>query len=194
MPSVGPATIPSLCQWTSYSSSDLHHSLCQWTWRHTTQPSCKCHLDLSCILSREDAFTQLFNGRVNHAPLTCPKGKHRSSCRGYCDPNGVHPKQRISEFSGEELTVSAGKLFCRACCECVWLKHSIIFNHIKSTKHAEGKKRLLQKEATEVDIAVTLKQHDADTHHKGETLPEEQVGIRYKLQRHFCKQECLYLN
>lgn len=49
-------------------------------------------------------------------------------------------------------------------------KHSIILNHRKSTKHAEGKMWLLQKEATEVDIAVAMKQHDADTHCKGETL------------------------
>jgi len=56
----------------------------------------------------------------------------------------------------------------------VGTKHSIILNHRKSTKHAEGKMWLLRKEATEVDIAVAMKQHDADTHRKGETLPEEQ--------------------
>ena len=54
--------------------------------------------------------------------------------------------------------------------KCAGLKRSIVFNHIKSTKHADGKKRLLQKEATEVDIDVELKQHDADTHRKGKTL------------------------
>ena len=65
------------------------------------------------------------------------------------------------------------------------LKHSIILNHIKSTKHVEDKKPLLRKEATKVDTAVVLKQHDADTHSKGDTLPEEQCVYRASVTKAF---------
>ena len=51
------------------------------------------------------------------------------------------------------------------------IKRSIVLNHIKSSKHNDGKKWLLRKEATEADIAVAMKQHNADTHCEGETLP-----------------------
>ena len=100
-----------------------------------------------------------------------PKGKRRSASRGYCDPKSVSPLQRVREFPGEELTVSACKLFCRACRGCLGLKRSVILSHMKSAKHDEGKKRLLQKEAKELDIATAMKKHDEETHRKGETLP-----------------------
>ncbi len=116
-----------------------------------------------------------------------PKGKRRSSSRGYCDPKSVEPRQRVSEFPDEELTVSGGKLFCRACRECVGTKRSIVSNHVKSAKHAEGKKRLLRKEATEMDIAAAMKQHDASTHSKGETLPEEQRVYRARVTKAFLR-------
>ena len=54
-----------------------------------------------------------------------PKGKRRSSSRGNSDPKSVSPQQRLSEFPDEELSVSAGKLFCRACRECVGVIFSI---------------------------------------------------------------------
>ena len=73
----------------------------------------------------------------------------------------------------------------RACHECVGIKRSIALNHIKSSKHDEGKKRLLQKEATKVDIAVVMKQHDADTHCKEETLPGELHVNRVRVMKAF---------
>ena len=45
-------------------------------------------------------------------------------------------------------------------------------NHMKSTKHLEGKKKLKTKQAGEVDLALVSKKHDAETHRKGETLLE----------------------
>ena len=33
------------------------------------------------------------------------------------DPKSVSTAQRVREFDGGQLTVSAGKLFCKACCE-----------------------------------------------------------------------------
>ena len=51
---------------------------------------------------------------VNPPP---PKGKKRSSgqaLKAAYVPKGITPSQRVSEFPGEQLVVSAGKLFCRA--------------------------------------------------------------------------------
>ena len=67
------------------------------------------------------------------------------------------------------------------------IKHSIVSNHVKSTKHAESKKRLLKKEAREVDIAVAMKQYDDATHRKGETLPEEQRVYRVRVMKSFLR-------
>lgn len=47
----------------------------------------------------------------------------------------------------EEWSVSASKLFCRACHECVAVKHSIVSHQVKSTEPIDSKKWLLQKEA-----------------------------------------------
>ena len=65
------------------------------------------------------------------------------------------------------------------------IKRSIALNHIKLSKHDEGKKRLLRKEATEVDIAVVMKQHDSDTHCKEETLPGELHVNRVRVMKAF---------
>ena len=67
------------------------------------------------------------------------------------------------------------------------MKRSIVSNHVKSTKHVEGKKWLLQKEAREVDIAVAMKQNDDATHRKGETLAEEQRVYRVRVMKAFLK-------
>lgn len=39
---------------------------------------------------------------------------------------------------------------------CVGIKHGIVSNHVKFTRHVESKKWLLQKEAREVDKAVAM--------------------------------------
>ena len=64
-----------------------------------------------------------------------PVGKKRSSGRRCFNDPKVQPSQRIKEFPEEELTASAGRLFCKACRETLCLKRSTIFNHVKSTKH-----------------------------------------------------------
>ena len=69
--------------------------------------------------------------------------------------------------------MSAGKLFCTTCREELGLKRFVIQDHIKSAKHADGKKRLERKEARE-DISEALRKHDQAVHQKGETLPESQ--------------------
>ena len=118
---------------------------------------------------------------VNSAP---PVGKKRSSgqaLKAPYVPKGITPSQRASEFPEEQLVVSGGKLFCKACKEILCLKRSVILNHIKSSKHKDGKQALTTKQAREIDLARALERHDAQTHRKGETLPEEQKVYRAKV-------------
>ena len=61
--------------------------------------------------------------------------------------------QRVKQYPGEQLDISAGKLFCKACREELSLKSSSVANHVKSAKHVDGKKRLASKQAHEQDIA-----------------------------------------
>jgi len=57
---------------------------------------------------------------VNSVP---PKGKKRASGQVFkAPPKGITPSQRASKFPGEQLVVSAGTLFCRACKETLCLK------------------------------------------------------------------------
>ena len=118
---------------------------------------------------------------VNAAP---PTGKKRSSglaLKASYVPKGITPSQRASEFPREQLVVSAGKLFCKACKEILCLKRSVIQNHVKSSKHQDGKQTLTTKEKKERDLAQALERHDQETHRKGETLPEEQKVYRARV-------------
>ena len=62
--------------------------------------------------------------------------------------------------------------FCRklASREGVGVKRSIVLNHVNSTEHIKSKKRLLQKEAIEVDIVVAMKQYDDATYSSHSTV------------------------
>ena len=57
----------------------------------------------------------------------------------------------------------------------------MILNHIKSSKHKDGKQVLTTKQARERDLALALEKHNAETHHKGQTLPEEQKVYRARV-------------
>lgn len=111
-----------------------------------------------------------------------PIGKKRSTTavRKF-DPKSVRPSDRVSEFPGEHLSQSAGRLFCKACREDVAVKRSVVVNHIKSKKHEESKERLARKESRERDIAESLRVHDNKTHRRGETLPEAQKVYRARV-------------
>ena len=95
-------------------------------------------------------------------------GSHRKK-RPFCstDPKSVTPVSRVREFPNENLTVSAGKLFCSARREEVSLKRSIISNHIASAKHKQSKTKLVRKERRERDIAGALAIYDEYTHPRG---------------------------
>ena len=82
----------------------------------TKEPVVQSFLDrlkppTSSILSRKRS--------VHYNP---PKGKKRCSGTHKNDPKSVSPAKRVSEFSGEHLIVSAGRLFCNACRETLSLK------------------------------------------------------------------------
>ena len=113
-----------------------------------------------------------------------PSGKKRSSGQaltaGYV-PKSISPTQRAREFPDEPLVESGGKLFCRAYRETLCVKRSVVSNHVKSSKHDEGKKKLKTKQAREADLALALEKHDSETHRKGETLPESQKVYRAKV-------------
>lgn len=116
-----------------------------------------------------------------------PLGKRK--CRGglSSDPKGVSPTQRVKEFAEENLTVSAGQLFCLACREELSLKRSIINNHVLSAKHQNSKKRLKTKEAKEQTIVESLRKYNTAIHPRGETLPESQQVYRIKVVQAFLR-------
>ena len=57
----------------------------------------------------------------------------------------------------------------------------MVQNHIRSSKHEEGKKNLKMKETREADLALALEKHDHETHRKRETLPEAQKVYRARV-------------
>ena len=131
--------------------------------------------------------SQLARKRKTHS--NPPIGIKRKTTTGKADyePKNVTPKSRVSEFPGENLTVSAGYLFCSACRESVSLKKSIIKLHLNSQKHKTSKAKLLDKEAKQRSIAELLKQYDKEHHPKGESLPENVRVYRIIVVKSFLK-------
>ena len=101
------------------------------------------------------------------------------------DLKTIRPEKRVRDYPNEPLTVSTGKLFCRGCREELRIKSSSVRNHLRSSKHLEGKKRLDRKEAREQDIAQALERYNSERHPRGETLPESQQVFRVKVVRTF---------
>jgi hypothetical protein len=66
-------------------------------------------------------------------------------------------------------------------------KSSTVKNHIRSTKHADAKKKLRMKEAREKDTAIALKAHNSTDHLEGENLPEAQQVLRVRIVTAFLK-------
>ena len=114
-----------------------------------------------------------------------PCGKCRSRGVVNTELKTVKPEKRVKEHLNEPLTVSNGKLFCRGCREELCLKSSSLKNHLSSSKHLEGKKRLDRKEAGKHDIAQALKQYNSEWHSQGETLPESQQVYQVKVVQTF---------
>jgi len=79
----------------------------------------------------------------------CGKRRSRAHAHAETDLKTIRPEKRVREYPSEPLTVSNGKRFCRGCREELCLKSSSLKNHLSSSKHLEGKKRLGKKEACE---------------------------------------------
>ena len=103
------------------------------------------------------------------------------------EPKSITPSSRVREFPDENLTVSAGNLFCSACREPISLKKSIIKLHLDSQKHKTSKGKLLVKEAKQRNIAELLKKYDKEHHPKGETLPNNVHVYRVTVVKSFLK-------
>ena len=115
-----------------------------------------------------------------------PAGRKRAlHSNSQSNPKTIKPQQRVTEYSKEPFTVATGKLFCQGCREELPLKKSSIEYHLKSTKHANGKKKLQQRNVKDSDIAQSLQRYNAEAHGRGETLPEQQQVFRVKVVKTF---------
>ena len=117
-------------------------------------------------------------------------GKHkkvRTSSSTSSEPKSVKAVDRVRKYPNEQLNVSAGKLFCKACREELSLKSSSLSNHLKSQKNKDGKKRLENKEASERDIAKELAVYSKKTHIVGETIAESTQVFRVKILSTFLR-------
>ena len=113
--------------------------------------------------------------------------KARSSSSSASEPKNIQPQQRLKQYPNEPFDISAGKLFCKACREELSLKSSSLSNHIKSSKHRDGKVRLEKKEIRERDISKQLSHYNQQAHLIGETLPQATQVYRVKVVTAFLR-------
>jgi len=73
------------------------------------------------------------------------------------------------------------RLFCKACCEPLALKKSVIDHHIASQKHLKTKEKAASRVKHDPDIGESLKLYDRTTHPVGETLLDETRIYRVRL-------------
>ena len=114
---------------------------------------------VNSLLSRLHRPTSSELSRKRVIDRNPPKGKKRlKGPNRRSDPKSVTPEQRLkdSRYANECVTVSMGKLFCRACREELSVKSSLINNHIKSNKHIAGKKHLEKRNKKDVEIVEPM--------------------------------------
>ena len=134
------------------------------------------------LLDRLRAPKQSELGRKRKVAMNLPSNRTiRKAPKTYANPKKVNAQQRVREFPGQSLKVSAGKLFCIACHEEVGLKKSIISRHMTSVKHINGKMKLADEVKREKDRVDSLHAYDLEVHPKGQTLPYEQRVHRVKV-------------
>ena len=100
---------------------------------------------VTSILSVLRAPTPSHLARKRKISCNPPTGSKRCKGSTNADLKCVTPLDRVHQYPGEQLVVSASKYFCSACREEISCKKSVINFHIKSTKHRNGKERLLSK-------------------------------------------------
>ena len=109
-----------------------------------------------------------------------PCGRKRSQGSSSSDPKSVLPSDRVRQYPNQQLTVSAGKLFCHACREELSLKKSVIGHHTSSAKNKASVTKVLAREKSDNSIVDALKRYE-DVQHKGETLLNETKVFRVKV-------------
>ena len=98
---------------------------------------------------------------------------------------GLH--ERLQSFPNEHLCIRGGKLFCNACHELLSTKKSILQNHCKSKKHAQGKEMLVKSKKRDVTITEALKADNASCRLQTSTLPLEVRAFRVQVVEDFLK-------
>ena len=103
------------------------------------------------------------------------------------EPHTVTPATRLKEFPDQHFSLLCGKLFCNACREHLSVKKSVITQHVNSTKHAKGLKRIASKGKRKKSIADLLKKYNDEAHPSGENLAESTRIYRVKVVTAFLK-------
>ena len=93
----------------------------------------------------------------------------------------------MQSFPSEHLRISEGKLFCNACHESLSTKKSVLQNHCKSKKHAQGNEKLVKSEKKDVTITKALKADNASCRLQTSTLPLEVRAFRVQVVEDFLK-------
>eukprot|EP00117_Sycon_ciliatum_P005069 scpid76960/ scgid9165/ len=70
---------------------------------------------------------------------------------------------RIAEFPGEYLSVSAGKLYCTACNLTISIKHSIVKAHVNSQRHVQGKESKKRAKLHQQAITISWKKFSSES-------------------------------
>ena len=150
-------------------------------------PSTSSSIPSLLNILRAPRLSDLTRKRKTQTNPRKPRKKTRPTSSAASEPKGIKPQDQLKKFPKEQLSVSAGKLFCKACREELSLKSSSLSNHLKSQKHKDGKRRLQKKEAGEQDIAKQLAVYNEENRTVGETLTESTQVFRVKVVSTFLR-------
>ena len=110
----------------------------------TSTSSCNSTVPSLLAVLHAPKLSEISRKRKTYSNTNSTRGgkrrKNRGSSSSASEPKNIKPQQRLKKYPNEQLDISAGKLFCKACREELSLKCSSIVNHIKSAKHQDGKK------------------------------------------------------
>ena len=94
----------------------------------------------------------------------------------------IKPQRRVTEFPGEHLTVSNGKLCCVACREELNLKKKLAWRiSLQSIKTVRASRKLKNR----IYVVQGLQRHNGECHLRVETFPLEQQVFHVKVVRLF---------
>lgn len=98
-----------------------------------------------------------------------PEGPRGHGKSGRCTKETkVTAVQRLKEFDGHGLTLSAGKLYCQACHEVQPNIKESIKRHLLTSKHIKNMEAYVAKEEANEKVKERLSEHfDKNTHEKG---------------------------